>query len=408
MTTSPDMPQSETELAEIIQGAKGPLRIQGGGTHGLGRAQDQTVSTAGLSGIRLYEPGGLTLVAGAGTPVAEIDTILAQKGQRLGFEPMDYRNLMSTEGSPTLGGLAAANVSGPRRIQSGACRDFMLGIRMVDGQGNIIANGGRVMKNVTGYDMVKLMAGSFGTLGVLTEISMKVQAIPQAEATLVLRGQTMADACADLRAALGTPWDVTGACFVGAGISDGNRSDAPSQRLIRIEGMAGSVAYRAQCLRDRFGADTVLDTDQSRTLWAHIRDMRDFGPAVAQSAPAVAQSADQSDHAIWRISTTPSTAPVIHQTLRDAKLSHAIIADWAGGLIWLRTPATGDAGAAVIRPATDQHGGHATLIRAPEPIRRKIPVFHPQPAPVERLSAALRGQFDPRSILNPGLMEPLC
>ena len=156
-------PQSETELSQMIADATGPLRIMGGGTRPIGRATGEALSTTGLSGITLHEPGALTLVAKAGTPVAEIESVLAAKNQRLAFEPMDHRTLMGTTGAPTIGGVVAANVSGPRRISVGSCRDFLLGVRFVDGAGNIIKNGGRVMKNVTGYDLVKLMAGAYGT-----------------------------------------------------------------------------------------------------------------------------------------------------------------------------------------------------------------------------------------------------
>jgi glycolate oxidase FAD binding subunit len=384
-------PQTEAELADMIRGATAPLTIRGGGTRGV-PGIGQRLSTAALSGIRLYEPGGLTLVAGAGTPIAELDTILAEKGQRLGFEPMDHRALMGTTGTPTLGGVAAANIAGPRRIQAGACRDFMLGIRMVDGQGNVIANGGRVMKNVTGYDMVKLMAGSYGTLGVLTEISLKVQAIPQAEATLILRDQSMAQACADLRAALATPWDVSGAAYVDAGLIEDH-----GLRLIRIEGMAGSVAYRAQSLRDRLGADEVIETEESRNLWARIRDVRDL-------APDTSDRHGNPDNAFWRISLRPTAGPDLHEYLSNQSLTHAILADWGGGLLWLRTPATGDAGAGIIRDFVTRSGGHATLTRAPEALRQQVPMFHPEPSPVARITQGLRQTFAPRARLNPGLM----
>ena len=186
-------PASETELAEIVAGGKDPLRITGGGTRG-GARDGAPITVAGLSGITLYEPGALTLVAKAGTPVAEAEAALAAEGQRLPFEPMDHRGLLGTDGAPTLGGMVAANVSGPRRIQAGACRDSLIGVRFVTGEGEIVKNGGRVMKNVTGYDLVKLMAGSHGTLGILTEVSLKVLPAPAASATLVIDGLNVAGA----------------------------------------------------------------------------------------------------------------------------------------------------------------------------------------------------------------------
>lgn len=384
-------PESEAELADLIRSANGPLAIRGGGTRGFA-CEGEPVETTGLHGVNLYEPGALTLVTGAGTPVAEIETILAEKGQRLAFEPMDHRALLETSGEPTIGGIAAANVSGPRRLQAGAARDHMLGVRFVTGSGEIVKNGGRVMKNVTGYDLVKLMAGSHGTLGVLTEVSLKVQAIPQAEATLITRGQRMAEAIADLSRAMGTPFDVSGAAYLGSEIAE-----EASLRLIRIEGMAGSVAYRAGQLRSLLGADEVLETEASRELWARIRDVRDF-------APDRPDRDGNTDNAIWRISTAPSVAPVLHEALTQAQLTHASICDWSGGLTWLRTPMTGDAGASVIRATVARHGGHATLIRGNTALRAQVAVFQPQAAALEKLSAGLRQKFDPRGILNAGLM----
>ena len=179
-------PASEAELAELVAGSKGPLVVRGGGTRTLGHAVGEVLETGGLSGVELYEPGALTLVARAGTPLAQVDAVLAAERQRLSFDPPDLRALLGRNGVSTLGGVVAANASGPRRVQSGAARDALLGVRFVDGSGTVIKNGGRVMKNVTGYDLVKLLAGSRGTLGVLTEVSFKVQAMPEAEATLVI------------------------------------------------------------------------------------------------------------------------------------------------------------------------------------------------------------------------------
>lgn len=378
-------PTTEAELAELIRGANAPLAIRGGGTRGV-TAEGDPVETSGLHGVRLYEPGALTLVAGAGTPLAEIETILAEKGQRLAFEPMDHRALMGTEGEPTIGGIAAANISGPRRIQTGAARDHMLGIRMVTGTGEVVKNGGRVMKNVTGYDLVKLTAGSFGTLGILTEVSLKVQAIPEAESTLILRNQDMTDAIADLTRAMGTPFDVSGAAWALPEATGGQ-----GERYIRVEGMAGSVAYRIGKLRDLLGADTVLEGSDSAALWRDLRDVKSFAGR---------------EGAVWKISTRPTAAAGLCDALTKSGIPHAAVADWSGGLLWLLTPETDDAGAAAIRAETARHGGHATLIRANSAVRGAVPRFHPQSPAIERLSAGLRQKFDPRGILNPGLMGP--
>lgn len=371
-------PTTEGQLADLIRGAKAPLAIRGGGTRGF-TTGGEPVETTGLHGIHLYEPGALTLVAGAGTPVAEIDTILAEKGQRLAFEPMDHRALLGREGTPTIGGVAAANVSGPRRLQAGAARDHMLGVRFVTGTGEVVKNGGRVMKNVTGYDLVKLMAGSHGTLGVLTEVSLKVQAIPEAEATLILRDQPLDRAVTDLTRAMGTPFDVSGAAWIGG------------ERRIRIEGMGGSVRYRAGKLSDLLGADTIVEGAESAALWSDLRDVTAFADRPGT---------------VWRVSTRPTAAAGLSATLTEQGLSHEIIADWSGGLLWLLTPDEGDGGAALIRREMDTIGGHATLIRANSALRQTVPTFHPEPAMIARITAGLRQKFDPRGILNPGLMGP--
>ncbi len=280
-------PENEAQLAEAIRDASGALSIRGGATRGLSPA-GAAIETSGLHGVRLYEPGALTLVVGAGTPMDDIDTILGEKNQRLAFEPMDHRALLGTSGVPTIGGVAAANVSGPRRLQVGAARDHMLGVRFVTGTGEIVKNGGRVMKNVTGYDLVKVLAGSYGTLGVLSEVSLKVQAIPEAQATLVLRGQGMSDALADLMRAMSTPYDVSGAAYVSS-----VNGKTGSERRIRVEGMAGSVAYRAGKLADLLGADAVIEGEDSAALWQELRDVAPFAGR---------------DGAVWKVSTRPSRA----------------------------------------------------------------------------------------------------
>tara|TARA_R110002124_G_scaffold100168_5_gene246771 strand:+ start:22967 stop:24124 length:1158 start_codon:yes stop_codon:yes gene_type:complete len=381
--------ESEAELAEMIRAAHAPLAIRGGATRGL-PLPGEALDTTGLHGIRLYEPGALTLVVGAGTPIKEIDTILAEKDQRMAFEPMDHRALMATQGEPTIGGVTAANISGPRRIQVGAARDHMLGVRFVTGTGDIVKNGGRVMKNVTGYDLVKLMAGSFGTLGVLSELSLKVQAIPEAEATLILRGQDMRSAVADLTRAMGTAFDISGAAWLDASASDGG-----GERRIRVEGMAGSVAYRSERLADLLGADHVATGNQSAVLWQQVRDVTPFA-----NRPGT----------VWKVSTRPSIAADFCGALTSRGIAHSVIADWSGGLLWLCLDAEADpqdAGAAAIRQELARYGGHATLIRANPDIRAMAATFQPQPPALERIAAGLREKFDPRQILNPGLMAPL-
>ena len=349
-------PGTEAELAELVRGANAPLSLRGGATRHA-PAVGEPLSTAGLRGIRLYEPGALTLVAGAGTPVAEVEAALAAENQRLAFEPMDHRALLGTTGEPTLGGMVAMNASGPRRVQAGACRDALIGVRFVDGAGAIVKNGGRVMKNVTGYDLVKLMAGSRGRLGVLTEVAFKLLPASQATATLRLTGLDVDAGVAAMGAALGSPFDVTGAAH------DPGSGDA----LLRIEGLAGSVDYRAGRLRSvlaPWGEADRLDVDP----WPAIRDAR-----------AVAGPGD-----VWRVHCRPSHAPrVVASAAAEAGLL-----DWGGGLVWLRVPPGTD-----LRDRLAGIPGHATPVTGPADPPPEAPA-------VAALSDGIRARFDPRGILS--------
>ena len=354
-------PGSEEDLAEAIRSASGPLVIRGGGTRGIGMASGDLLDTGGLTGIKLYEPGALTLVAGAGTPLVEVEVLLAGASQRLAFEPPDLLALLGREGLSTIGGVAAANASGPRRVQGGAARDHLMGLRFVDGRGEILKNGGRVMKNVTGLDLVKLLAGSQGTLGVITEVSLKVQAIPEAEATL-RRMQSEAEAVVSMILALGSPFDVSGAAHLGG------------ETLIRVEGMAGSVAYRLAQLQARLGPGWEVAAE-SAALWRQVRDVTPFADRPG---------------AVWRCILRPSDAARFAAALPGAEA----IFDWGGGLVWLLTEETTE-----IRQALAPFGGHATLMRG-----ASAAAFPPEAAPVAALSKGLREKFDPRGILNRGLM----
>ncbi len=370
-------PETEAELAEMIKAANGPLWIEGGGTRSIGGPREgEVLGTSAMRGIDLYEPGALTMVAKAGTPLAEVEEALEKEGQRLPFEPMDHRTLLGTDGTPTIGGVFAANVSGPRRIQVGAARDFLLGVRFVDGAGQIVSNGGRVMKNVTGYDLVKLLAGSRGTLGVLTELSFKVLPKPGFCGTLLLEGLDDASAVAVLCRALGSPYEVSGAAHRQRG-----PNGAPIT-MIRLEGFENSVRYRAaalQLLLAEYGS-FELETDPGRAAddWAAIRDVAPFG----------GQKGD-----VWRVSVKPTDAPGVVGQVPGAEA----IYDWGGGLIWLRVDEGSQASA--IRDTVAKVGGHATRIRGAGP-----GAFQPLAAPLAVLEAGLRARFDPRGILNPGLM----
>lgn len=353
-------PATEAELAEIIRGANAPLSVRGGGTRGV-FGGGEVLSTAGLSGVVLYEPGALTLVVQAGTPLAEVQQVLAAERQRLAFEPPDFRGLLGRTGMSTIGGVIAANASGPRRVVQGAARDHALGVRFVDGRGTVVKNGGRVMKNVTGIDLVKLMAGSRGTLGVLSEVSLKVQPLPETELTLVARGQTAAQAVAAMAMALGSPFEVTGAAM------------AAGETLLRIEGFAASVAYRRGRLQALLGGGwDVLEAGESAARWCAVRD----------AAPMAGLPG-----ALWRVHLKPSDAPAVL-----AALGHPpALLDWGGALVWLRLA---EGQGAALRAAVAQ--GHATrwLGEGPEPAQA------PEAPGVAALTAGLRRQYDPRRVFG--------
>ena len=318
--------------------------------------------------------------------MAEIDAALTAEGQMLAFEPMDHRALLGSEGAPTIGGVVAVASSGPRRLQRGACRDAMIGVRFVDGQGAAVSNGGRVMKNVTGYDLVKLMAGTYGTLGVLSEISFKLVPAPMATSVLLIDGLSDQAAAAAMADALGSPYDVAGAAHFPVGL------DGDPVTMIRLEGLEGSTAYRTNGLRDLLAphGSATVETDPERTAagWRWVRDVETF--------------ADR-DGAVWRISVRPSAGPELVAAMRSQIDVRAVFYDWGGGLIWLLTDDAGDAGAQVIREAIGQ-GGHATLMRAAATTRAAVEVFQPEHDVIERFSEGLRRKFDPQGILNPGRM----
>jgi glycolate oxidase FAD binding subunit len=367
-------PRDEADVAEAVSAATTPLRITGGGTRPVGVTNGETLSTASLTGITLYEPGALTLVARVGTPLAEVEAALAAENQRLAFEPMDHRALLGTSGEPTIGGTVAANVSGPRRVQAGACRDSLIGVRFVDGSGTVVKNGGRVMKNVTGYDLVKLMAGSHGTLGILTEVSFKVLPRTAAQATLILHDLPVTRAVEAMSAGLTSPFEVTGAAH--------GAWDGATATLLRIEGFEASVDYRAGRLAGLLApfGEVTIERDPARVaaLWTCVRDVLPFADRAGD---------------VWRFSVKPSDAPALVGAL-DAEC----LLDWGGGLVW-----------ALAEPGTDLRArmsvpGHATLVRAATETKRALGVFHPEPAPLAAIAAGLRRKFDPRGILNHGLM----
>ena len=381
-------PADEREAAEIVAAAEAPFDIVGAGTRaGFGRPAQcgRRLSTAKLTGIVFHEPAEMTLRARAGTPLAAVEAALEQHGQMLPFEPMDPRVLFETQGEPTVGGLIATALAGPRRLSAGAVRDNVLGLKFVNGRGEIISTGGRVTKNVTGLDLVKIHCGAQGTLGLVTEATLKLLPAPRAEATIVVRRLDDARAVEAMARALRSPYGVSGAATIHAGMG----REFP-RTLLRVEGFEDSVAYRTErliALLSEFGAKHALTDDKSRRMWRAIRDVEFL--------------AEPGERAIWRASLKPSDAPAALAALG----SHArtSLLDHGGGLVWFSTDPTLEIATAV-RGALRSFSGHVELIRADETLRRSADVFSPLAPALARLTRGVKASLDPKDLFNPGRM----
>jgi glycolate oxidase FAD binding subunit len=394
-------PKDAQELARLISWAAGDgeaLEVMAGGSkRGLGRPVEapHVLDVSAFAGVQAYEPEELVLMSGPATPLAEIEAMLDRAGQMLAFEPGDWGPLLGGEaGRQTLGGVLACNLAGPRRIKQGAARDHLLGFHAVSGRGEVFKAGGRVVKNVTGYDLSKLMAGSYGTLAVLTEVAVKVLPKPESTGTLVLSGLDSDRAVAALTLALNSPHEVGGAAHVpdacAARVLPGAVRAAT---LIRVEGPRPSVEARADTLRAElrdFGAVELLTDAAAAAPWRALADVRPF--------------VDEQDRTIWRISVAPQSGPGVAAMIGRALDAPAFF-DWGGGLVWCVVSDGGqDGGADIVRAAANQAGGHATLVRASAELRARIAVFEPQPPELAALSRRIKESFDPKHILNPGRM----
>jgi glycolate oxidase FAD binding subunit len=386
-------PSDEKDLIAIVEqslASDEPLElIAGGSKRGLGRPlqMPHVLDLGAFAGIRDYEPAELVLTAGAATPMREIEAALDNARQMLAFEPGDWRALLGTsDKTPTLGGVIACNLAGPRRIRQGAARDHFLGFHAVSGRGEAFKAGGRVVKNVTGYDLSKLMAGSYGTLAALTEISVKVLPRPEATRTVVLPGLDVTKALGAMTQALNSAHELTAAAYLPVEVAPKGKA----LTLVRVEGPMPSVEARAAALCHAltgFDNAEIVGDDASIKLWREIRDAASF--------------ASLADCAIWRVSVAPSAAPALIDALAK-KLDFRYFLDWGGGLVWLAVRPTEDAGATIIRAAIGS--GHATLLRASDAQRTAVPVFQPQAREVAALSARVKESFDPKRIFNRGRM----
>jgi glycolate oxidase FAD binding subunit len=379
-------PADEAGIVAAVQAAHAagtPLEILGNGSKRAMLRPVQaalSLSTRALAGITLYSPQELVISARAGTTLAEIEQAVAAKGQHIVAEPPDLAAILGSDAPQTLGGVVAANLSGPRRVAWGAMRDHVLGVRAVNGTGEVVRSGGRVLKNVTGLDLCKLLTGSHGTLAVLTEITLKVLPAPERQGTLRLRGLDAARGVAALSAALGSPYGVSAAAYL----------PEDQAALIRIEDFPTSVTYRTERLRAdlaEFGQADILDDAESRTLWRGVRD----------AAPL-----HGTNGAVWRVSVRPSAGPAVARAAAEAFEARWFM-DWGGGLIWLAGPATEAAHRAVIA-AAQAGGGTWMLLRAPDALRTAVPVIPEEPPALARITTAVKAAFDPKGIFNPGRM----
>jgi len=401
-------PRDAKDVEQAVRAAiasEQPLEIIGHGSkRAIGRpmATNAVLDLSALNAVKSYEPNELIITVEAGAPLSDVKSLIDSKNQCLAFEPMDTSPLLGTPAIGTIGGMIGAGLAGPRRIQAGGARDHLLGAHAVSGFGDSFKAGGKVVKNVTGYDLCKLLAGSWGTLAVVTEVTLKVVPKPESERTLVLRGLDEVTANEAMTAALGSPFDVSGAAHVPRSALRAPPSalgalglSQKALTLLRLEGIAVSAMHRAASLAkvlSRFGAAEILEDEVSAQVWRCIRDAEPFAAQGALGAWPV-----------WRIVCPPASGSVLGEHLaREA--GGEVFYDWGGGLIWAALPPKGDAHAELVRRHVASAGGHAMLLRASEQMRRHVDVFHPLDSGVAALTERVRHSFDPKGLLNRGRM----
>jgi glycolate oxidase FAD binding subunit len=399
------------DVEQVVRAAiasEQPLEIVGHGSKrliGQPMATNALLDLSDLNAVTAYEPNELIITVQAGAPLADVLSLIDSRNQQFAFEPMNTAPLLGTPDIGTVGGMIGAGLAGPRRIKAGGARDHLLGAHAVSGFGDSFVAGGKVVKNVTGYDLCKLLAGSWGTLAVMTEVTLKVMPRPESERTLVLRGLNDVTANRAMTAALGSPFDVSGAAHVpgsafrasAAGLgglgSQGLGSQGQAITLLRLEGIAASVAHRAATLVKLlapFGTADTIEEVASAAIWVAVRDVQPFAVNGTLGAWPV-----------WRIVCPPAAGGALGERLsRDT--GGDVIYDWGGGLIWAALPPKPDAQAALVRDRVNAVGGHATLLRASDEVRRNVDVFHPQQSGLAALGERVRHSFDPKRILNRG------
>jgi glycolate oxidase FAD binding subunit len=396
-------PVDEREFSRVLAEAtatKTPLEVSGAGSkQSIGRPTQTaaSVSSKAMRGITLYEPTEMVMSARAGTPVQQIEADLADRGQMLAFEPLELGPLVGSEaGQGTIGGVFATNMSGARRLSAGAARDHLLGVRAINGRGEVFKSGGRVMKNVTGVDLCRGLSGSWGTLAVMSEVTFKVLPVPEDTATIVILGLPDEFAVEALCTATSSPFEVSGAVHLQPALAaqlehEGLRGQGQAVTAVRIENFAKSVRYRSEKIKGllkAYGTMHELDRENSLRFWGELRRLSVLQKCVGP---------------IWRISTAPTAGPKVVAAI-TAYMECRAFYDWSGGLVWVELLPSTDAGAADVRRVIATHGGHATLIRAAPEVRAAVEVFQPLEPGLEKLSRRLKAAFDPAGILNPGRM----
>lgn len=405
-TLKPDTPDQLLDAIAWANSERKPLSLVGAGTkRGLGRPVQtaHTLDLSAFSGIELYEPDELVLSAGAATPMAEIEAALDEAGQELSFEPPDFSALLGIDagatGTGTLGGVLSANLAGPRRVKQGAARDHFLGFEAVSGRGQAFKSGGRVVKNVTGYDLCKLMAGSWGTLGAMHRVTVKVLPRGAKTRTVLLFGPDAAKGIEALTAGLNSPCEVSGAAWLPASAAARSGVDMVAREgqavaALRVEGFGPSVEARCAALTELLkphGPTEELHSHRSRAFWREVRDVAPFaGPDDGRT--------------IWKVSLAPTDAARFIAETAEIKGAEAYC-DWGGGLVWLALDAPKTGAEGLVRDAVRNArsgGGWAQLVRASESLRAAVPVFQPEPAPLDALARRIKDGFDPNRVLNPG------
>lgn len=402
-------PDTLEQMAEAVKWAvaeKQPLDIVAGATKAtIGRAVEiaNRLDVGSFSDISVYEPEELVVTAGAATPVAKIEKALARKNQQLAFEPGNLGPLLGVpakrfgHNGGTIGGTIACNLAGPRRIRFGAARDNLLGFHAVSGRGEPFKSGGRVIKNVTGFDLSKLIAGSFGTLAVMTEVSVRVLPTPEETRTVLVLGCGDDDGIRALTQALQTPYEVSGAAHLPATVAVLSKTSPVATAggavtAVRIEGPAPSVVFRCGAIRALlapFGTVEELGRNHSLSFWREVRDVGFF--------------IGDGERQVWKLSVPPTAGADVAREILSGTDGQSFF-DWGGGLIWVSLPPAPDARHELVRDALAMGGGHATLIRAEPEVRARVPVFQPQPAPLAALTRRVKDGFDPARVLNPGRM----